>query len=428
MDYRIFPPDGIVETRVDLPLSKSISNRALIINALTPGASPLQATAQCDDTDVMVDALASTSDYINIGAAGTAMRFLTAYYAATERSGGKPVVIDGSERMRRRPIGPLVDALRDCGAEIEYDGEEGFPPLSIRGRRLHGGEIAIPASISSQYISALLMIAPGMERGLRIKLEGEIMSLPYIRMTLAMMAGRGAKVDFDEREGVIEVLPGAYNADLPLPVEADWSAASFWYEITALTAGWVTLTGGLTRKSLQGDSEAQSIYARLGVDTTWEEVEDGDAELSANPDADARLDIDMRHVPDMAQSVIVTCSMLGIPFEISGLDSLRIKETDRLDALSRELLKIGIRVQISHDILQGLTMTWDGTRTPIVQIPEFDTYKDHRMAMAFAPVSVYIPGIIVRDVDVVAKSYPGYWDALRAAGFTLEEVQNQTVM
>lgn len=419
MDYRIFPPDGILEARVNLPLSKSISNRALIINALTPGASPLPEVAVCDDTDAMVSALASPDEYINIGAAGTAMRFLTAYFAAGGREG--TTILDGSERMRQRPIGPLVDALRACGAKIEYEGEEGFPPLRITGRRLAGGEIAIPASISSQYISALLMVAPTMEHGLTLRLEGEIMSLPYIRMTLAMMRQRGAKAEFDEREGRVTVAPGVYDASCPLPVEADWSAAAFWYEIVALTAGWVTLAGGLTEQSLQGDAAACPIFGRLGVSTSWEDVEEGDAELSGNPDADARLDIDMRHTPDMAQAVIVTCAMLGTPFSISGLDSLRIKETDRLDALSRELLKTGIAVEIHADILKGLTMSWNGSRRPIVETPEFDTYKDHRMAMAFAPVAVFIPGIVVRDVDVVAKSYPGYWDALRDAGFILEE-------
>lgn len=420
MDYRIFPPDGILEARVDLPLSKSISNRALIINALTPGSSPLQEVAACDDTDVMVSALGSQSDYINVGAAGTAMRFLAAYFAAGAREG--TVVLDGSERMRQRPIGPLVDALRACGAEIEYAGEEGFPPLRITGRRLAGGEISIPASVSSQYISALLMIAPCMERGLTLHLDGEIMSLPYIRMTIAMMKQRGVRADFDEREGVVAVAPGKYDASCQLPVEADWSAATFWYEIVALTAGWITLAGGLTERSLQGDAAACRIFGRLGVSTSWEDVEDGDAELSGNPDADARLDLDMRDIPDMAQAVVVTCAMLGTPFSISGLDSLRIKETDRLEALRRELLKTGISVDIHADILKGLTMSWDGSRRPIAASPEFDTYKDHRMAMAFAPVSVFIPGIIVRDVEVVAKSYPGYWDALREAGFILEEV------
>lgn len=420
MDYRITPPEDILETRVDLPLSKSISNRALIINALTPGAAPLEAVAECDDTSVMKAALSSGSSDVNIGAAGTAMRFLTAYFAATERCA--PMTLDGSERMRCRPIGPLVDALRSCGASVEYVGKEGFPPLRISGRRLAGGDVSIPASVSSQYISALLMIAPVMERGLRLKLEGEISSLPYIRMTVAMMRERGAQVEFDERLGVITVAAGGYDSSLPLEAEADWSAAAFWYEIEALTAGWITFAGGLREKSLQGDAAARDIFMRLGVTTSFEDVEAGDAEISANPDADARLDLDMRNTPDLAQAVIVTCAMLGTPFSICGLDSLRIKETDRMEALRRELLKVGVSVDIHTDILKGLTMSWEGRRSPIAEVPFFDTYDDHRMAMALAPVAVFLPGIVVRDAQVVAKSYPGYWDALRAAGFTLEEV------
>lgn len=420
MDYRITPPDSILEARIVLPLSKSISNRALIINALTEGAGRLDAVADCDDTAAMSAALSSDSAEINIGAAGTAMRFLTAYFAATEGRG--PLLLDGSERMRHRPIGPLVDALRACGADIGYAGEEGFPPLRISGCKLAGGEISVPASISSQYISALLMVAPCMERGLTVRLEGEIMSLPYIRMTLAMMEQRGAEVEFREKEGVITVAPGRYDKSKPLAAEADWSAAAFWYEIDALTAGWITLAGGLAEHSLQGDAAAAQIFGRLGVTTSFDDVEDGDAELSGNPDADARLDIDMRHTPDLAQAVVVTCAMLGTPFAISGLDSLRIKETDRLEALRLELLKLGVSVEIHSDILKGLTMSWDGSRRPIAEIPVFDTYDDHRMAMSLAPVAAYIPGITVRNAEVVAKSYPGYWDALREAGFTLEEV------
>lgn len=245
------------------------------------------------------------------------------------------------------------------------------------------------------------------------------MSLPYIKMTLSLMEQRGADVDMEGN--VITVRPGSYDATAPLTPEADWSAASFWYEITALTGGWVTVDGdnlAAPGRSLQGDSACEAIFGRLGVTTTRDE---GMTELSANPDADARFDTDMRATPDLVQPVVVTCAMLGIPFTISGLDSLRIKETDRLDALSRELTKIGVRVEITPDLLHGLTMSWDGRRHPMIETPEFDTYEDHRMAMSLAPVAAYIPGIVIRDAGVVSKSYPGYWDALREAGFTIEE-------
>ncbi|MCM1029468.1 MAG: hypothetical protein NC342_07675 [Pseudoflavonifractor sp.] len=419
MDIQIFPPDGILETRVELPLSKSISNRALIINALTPAAAPLEAVAVCDDTEAVARALsAPEATEVNVGAAGTAMRFLTAYYAATPGAG--PVTLDGSERMRCRPIGPLVDALRALGASIDYLDREGYPPLKIGRRKISGGEVSIPASVSSQYISALMMVGPVMEQGLRLTLEGEPASLPYIKMTLGMMAMRGA--DASMEGNVVTIKAGAYNPSLSLPVEADWSAAAFWYEIVALTAGWVTLAGRLSVKSLQGDAEAERLFGRLGVTSSTDEVEDGDIELSGNPDADARLDADLRHTPDLTQPLVVTCALLGIPFTLTGLDSLRIKETDRAEALRVELLKLGVRMEISQDILHGLTLSWDGSRRPIVEAPVFDTYDDHRMAMAFAPAAVYLPGTVIRRAEVVAKSYPRFWDHLAAAGFEIKEV------
>lgn len=421
MNLRITPPDDILQARTLLPLSKSISNRALAISAFTPSAATPISLARCDDTDVMAAALADpAASEINIGAAGTAMRFLTAFYAATERTA--PVRLDGSERMRRRPIGPLVDALRSLGASIEYAGEEGYPPLVITGRRLPGGAITVPASISSQYISALLMAAPTMTRGLTLTLEGEIMSMPYIRMTLEMMTRAGAAVAMNGQ--VITVEPHPYSPTAEQAPEADWSAAAFWYELVALSAGWVTLEGGLVRPraSIQGDAAAEKIFGRLGVTTQWDDLEEGgDCELSGNPDADARLDTDLRETPDLTQPIVVTCAMLGIPFSISGLDSLRIKETDRLEALRRELLKIGVAVEIREDILTGLTMSWDGARKPVFEVPAFDTYEDHRMAMAFAPVAVMVPGIVIRNAEVVAKSYPEFWEHLAAAGFTIEE-------
>lgn len=419
MDLRITPPEGLLETRVTVPLSKSIANRALIINALTPGAPPLEKMALCDDTDAVEAALdAPEATEVNVGAAGTAMRFLTAYYAA--REGFPPVTLDGSERMRQRPIGPLVDALRSLGASIEYLGEEGYPPLKITGQRLRGGHIDIDASQSSQYISALMMIGPLMDHGLTLHLLGNPSSLPYIKMTLGMMEERGAVASLSG--SVITVEPHPYDPALPLRTEADWSAAAFWYEIVAVSAGWVTLAGGLTLPSLQGDAAALDLFGRLGVTSSTEDVEDGDIDLSGNPDADARLDADLRHTPDLTQPLVVACALLGIPFTLTGLDSLRIKETDRAEALRAELMKLGVDMVISQDILHGLTLSWDGERLPIFEEPAFDTYSDHRMAMAFAPVSIFIPGIVIRDAEVVTKSYPGFWDHLAEAGFTIEQL------
>lgn len=414
MNLRIFPPEGFLEARLSLPLSKSMSARALIINALTPGASPLGRVAECDDTDALLAALRGDNGEnghrtVNIGAAGTTMRFLTAYYACIP---GSDITLDGTERMRQRPIGVLVEALRRLGADIIYEGEEGFPPLRIHGRRLKGGELELDASVSSQYISALLMTAPVMEEGLRLKLLGEIASRPYIVMTLKMMRDYG--VDSDFTPDTVSVPAGGYKAPkTPREIEGDWSAAAAWYETVALSAGVVTIDN-LTEHSCQGDRRLADIYSHLGVDTEWE-GENGGTDLTANPDADARATIDFSDCPDLAQYVTVTCVMLGIPFHFTGLHTLSIKETDRVAALHDELAKTGVMLDTS---VAG-SLSWDGRRVPMREMPVFDTYADHRMAMSLAPVALYIPGIIIRDAEVVSKSYPDFWEDMRAAGFTL---------
>ena len=407
MNCHIFPPEEFIETSVSLPLSKSISNRALIINALTPNAIDIKQVAKCDDTDVMVAALSSTDSDINIGAAGTAMRFLTAYYAATP---GRNVTLDGSERMRQRPISALVNALRDCGADITYAANEGFPPLTIKGSRLKGGNVSLPATISSQYISALLMIAPTMENGLTLTLEGDIISQPYILMTLSMMKSWGIESDFTQN--VITIVPQTYKAT-PFKVEADWSAASYWYEIAALSSGDISLQG-LDRDSLQGDSHIAQLFEHFGINTVFD---NGITTLEPSPDTTPRLNIDLSDQPDLTQTIVVTACMLGIPFNITGLSTLKIKETDRLEALRCEMLKLGMELIIENDS----KLSWDGNRMPIAEIPAIDTYKDHRMAMAFAPAALYIPGIIINDIDVVSKSYPDFWRHLQDAGFTFAQ-------
>lgn len=407
MNYRIFPPEEMIDTQVSLPLSKSISNRALIINALAGGDIKSMNVAKCDDTDVTVAALASTADSVNIGAAGTAMRFLTAYFSAQE---GRTITLDGSERMRQRPIKALVDALRDCGAKIDYAGEEGFPPLRINGTRLQGGDVTLPASISSQYISALLMVAPTMEAGLRLTLDGEIMSRPYILMTLEMMRRQGVESDFDNN--VITVKQGTYR-QASSDIEADWSAASYWYEIAALSAGMISLKG-LQEHSLQGDSKITGLFERLGIATDFE---DDCVSLIPTPEQDARLELDMSEQPDLVQALAVTCCMLRIPFRFSGVKTLRIKETDRLNALCVELDKLSFSLSVEGDDV----LAWYGAQHPITEEPHIDTYKDHRMAMAFAPVALYMPGIVINDIEVVSKSYPDYWKHLADAGFVIAD-------
>lgn len=408
MNCRVFPPDEMLETRVSLPLSKSISNRALIINALTDSALPLKKVAKCDDTDVMVVALSSDEACVNIGAAGTAMRFLTAYFSSRQ---GREIMIDGTERMRHRPIAVLVDALRACGATIEYVGEDGYPPLRISGKKLQGGKITLSASVSSQYISALLMVAPTMEQGLSLTLEGDIISRPYIMMTLSMMHQWGVKSEFIGN--TIAIAPQKY-IPVDFEVEADWSAASYWYEIAALSSGDVSLHG-LSRQSVQGDSEVSKYFEKLGINTHFN---DGIVELEPSPDLSPRLNIDLSDQPDLAQTIVVTSCMLGIPFHITGLSTLKIKETDRLEALRTELLKLGVKLTIERES----ELIWDGSRRPVYEFPVIDTYEDHRMAMAFAPVSLFVPGIVINNIEVVSKSYPDYWQHLQEAGFKFQEV------
>lgn len=411
MNLRILPPDEILETSVTLPLSKSVSARALLINALTPGASPLRAEslAVCDDVTVLATALSSDHGEVDVGASATAMRFVSAYYAARE---GADVTVGGTERLNRRPVGALVDALRAIGADIEYVGDAGFPPLKINGRTLDGGTLSVDASVSSQVVSALMLVSPLMREPLSISFEGEIASMPYIAMTARMMRMCGVGVEMS-RDG-IDVAKGAYVVPEATIAEPDWSAAAFWYEIAAATAGWVTLRG-LCRDSMQGDAALADLFPRLGVITGFT---DEGAELSATPDLFSRLDWDASDNPDLVPALVVTACLIGVPFRIGGVARLRVKECDRLDALCREMRKIGCVVETEGDAV----IAWDGTRTPVVSMPVFDTYGDHRIAMALAAVSVFFPGIVVCGAEVVSKSYPDFWQHLRQAGFTLTEV------
>ncbi len=412
MDLKIFPPEQLTEAPVNLPLSKSESNRQLIIAALTPGAALPERVADCDDTDALRGALDASAGRINIGAAGTAMRFLTAYFACKP---GADVTLDGSERMRRRPIAPLVDALRSLGADIDYAGEEGFPPLRIRGRMLEGGNVELDASVSSQFVSALLMVGPTMQHGLHLRLRGQVISTPYILMTLSLMEDAGVKAIYDADAGTIDVPYGVYCPGLP-EVEADWSAASYWFEIAAISAEPVALLG-LRRKSLQGDSAVRRLFEVTGLQSGFEA--DGSLRLQLTPDAGSQLAVDFSDNPDLAQTMAVACCLLALPFRFEGLQSLRIKETDRLAALQMELSKLGFIT----DVEEPGVLLWRGARfDPGEEIEPICTYDDHRMAMAFAPAALFFPGLQICNAEVVSKSYPQFWNHLRAAGFTLQEV------
>ncbi len=410
MNYRIIAPRRI-EGEIDLPASKSISNRVLLLNALCATPGRLSNLAQCDDTDAVLSALAQPdASEVNIGAAGTAMRFLTAYFATRE---GREVVIDGTERMRQRPIGVLVDALRQLGADIEYVEAEGYPPLKITGTRLHGGALTVSGSVSSQYITAILLIAPVIG-GITLTIEGEIMSRPYIDMTLALMARYGVKAEW--RENVIHVPAGEYTA-LDFTVEADWSAASYWWAMQAIVPQSRITLKGLEPQSLQGDSHIAELMSQMGVTGNW----CGrylDLRSNGGMGCCCSTFADLSGTPDIAQTLVVMLCLMGRPFRITGLRTLRIKETDRLEALRIELRKLGYVVKVEGDD----AISWHFETTAAEASPHICTYHDHRMAMAFAPAAIRFPGLIIDDAQVVSKSYPLFWEHLRQAGFKIEEV------
>ncbi len=404
MQYLLNAPASLYAT-VQLPASKSISNRALILHALSGGSTRPENLSDCDDTQVMIRALDHMPDVIDIHAAGTAMRFLTAYLCVTPGTH----VITGTERMQQRPIRILVDALRTLGARINYTGNEGFPPLRINGTQLTGSEIELAGNVSSQYISALLMIGAVLPVGLKLRLTGDIISRPYINLTLQLMHDFGAQAGWTS-ENSISVAPGGYH-DTPFRVESDWSAASYWYQMTALATGSpeVELLG-LFANSAQGDSRGAELFARLGVQT---EYTPQGVKLRKQGHPVVRLEEDLVDIPDLAQTFVVTCCLLDVPFRFTGLQSLKIKETDRICALITELRKLGYVIHAEQDSI----LWWDGERCPADEQPGIDTYEDHRMAMAFAPACLVCPSIRINEPQVVSKSYPRYWDDLQAAGF-----------
>jgi 3-phosphoshikimate 1-carboxyvinyltransferase len=384
-----------IQLEINLPASKSISNRALILNALSYSPFDIENLADCDDTNVLLKALDSNNTTFDIGAAGTSMRFLTAFLAKTAGEW----IITGSERMKNRPIKILVDALNSLGARIEYTEKEGFPPLKILGCALMGGEISLNGGVSSQYISALMMIAPYMINGLTIKLEGNIISVPYIRMTMQMMAEYGVKVTFENN--IIDIRPQSYSP-VRYKVESDWSGASYWYEILSLAGKGEIFLKGLKANSTQGDSKVAELFQQLGVNTSYEAE---GVRLSSSGQYCAKFEYDFVNEPDLAQTFAVTCCMLGIPFHFKGVQSLKIKETDRVAALITELKKLGF---VLFEPAES-EMVWTGEKCdPETQI-SIATYEDHRMAMAFAPAALKT-ALSIEHPEVVSKSYPTFWD------------------
>lgn len=421
MQYIVSAPSTL-RASIQLPASKSISNRALILHSLAQSNIVPCNLSDCDDTRVMIRALNETSEQIDILAAGTAMRFLTAYLSVTPGTR----TITGTKRMQQRPIRILVDALRKLGAQIEYTANEGFPPLRITGTELKGEEISLAGNISSQYISALLMIGAMLPKGLRLHLTGDIISRPYINLTLQLMRDFGAKAEWTS-ENSITVHPGGYQ-EVPFTVESDWSAASYWYQMVALQGiknkkiekqekgSFNTSTYpeiellGLFSHSYQGDSRGAEVFSKLGVRT---EYTVHGIKLTSIGVPVARLVEDFVDIPDLAQTFVVTCCLMNIPFRFTGLQSLKIKETDRIIALITELRKLGYVVRSEQDSI----LSWDGERCPAEAEPVISTYEDHRMAMAFAPACLILPQIQIDEPQVVSKSYPSYWESLQEAGF-----------
>lgn len=406
-----------LKSEISITGSKSETNRLLLLQALYPNLV-LENTSNSDDSKVMMKVLndfqlPTSNFFFDVHHAGTAMRFLTAYFAIQE---GNEVVLTGSSRMKERPIQILVEALNQLGAEIAYVENEGFPPIKIKGKKITKNKVALPANVSSQYISALLLIAPKLENGLELTLEGEITSVPYIKMTLSLLNEIGVVTSFEKNVIKINNLQ-SINSKL-ITIESDWSSASYWYSIIALSEiGTEIQLSSYKKNSLQGDTVLAEIYRNFGVETDFctnlmllRKVENLKPDPSDNELAKQTLNLKLNNCPDIAQTIAVTCFGLGIGCHLTGLHTLKIKETDRLEALKNELTKLGAIISVTNDSL---------TLQPTEGINEnvfIATYQDHRMAMAFAPLALKT-SIHIENAEVVSKSYPTFWEDLKQVGF-----------
>ncbi len=407
MDIRLPQYSGKVSGDIVITGSKSESNRLLILQALFPQIE-IRNLSESDDTKTLQKALLSEDATVDVHHAGTAMRFLAAYYASIE---GKQVVLTGSERMQQRPIKLLVEALRDLGADIEYLQQEGCPPLAIKGKKLVQKKVCLEAHVSSQYISALMLIAPSLTYGLEIQLKGKVTSTPYILMTLALLKKAGVKGSFENKTIRIEAVR---NLDpVVLTVESDWSSASYVSSRAALAGEAHIRISSLREKSHQGDRVIADIYRQFGVHSVFSE---NMIILSKSQVKKPRsICLDLADAPDLAQTIAVTCLGLGIKFELKGLHTLRIKETDRLLALENEIRKLGGTAETTSDSIRGYSTE------KLKENIGIETYHDHRMAMSFAPLALRT-NLIIRDAGVVSKSYPAFWEDMKLLGFKIEEI------
>jgi len=404
------PSVSLLKSHIEITGSKSESNRLLLLNALYPGIV-IKNLSNSDDAAVMQKGIQVKEGNVDIHHAGTAMRFLTAFFAAQN---GANVILTGSERMQERPIKILVDALKSLGADIEYFKNEDYPPLKIKGKNLNKSKVSLPADISSQYISALLLIAPSLKNGLELELVGKITSTPYIRMTLGLLDQIGVKSTFEGN--IVSVLPKKSVGDITLTVESDWSSASYFYSITALCeVGTEIRLSSYREDSLQGDSILAELFKDFGVKTEF--INESITLFKTEPHKKSVINYDLANAPDLAQTVAVTCFGLGIGCHLSGLHTLKIKETDRLVALKNELSKLGANISVTNSTL---TLQSSGNILSEVAI---DTYNDHRMAMAFAPLALK-EAIIINDAGVVSKSYPDFWKDLDQLGFKIKKYKS----
>ena len=401
---------------IEVTGSKSETNRLLLLQALYPNLN-IENISNSDDSEAMLRALQNSqlptpnSQLVDVHHAGTAMRFLTAFFAIQE---GKEVVLTGSSRMKERPIKILVEALNQLGGEITYEENEGFPPIRIKGKKLTENKVSLPANVSSQYISALLLIAPKLENGLELTLEGEITSIPYIRMTLSLLEEIGIETSFENNTIKVTHHPSPIIQQ-PITIESDWSSASYWYSLIALSEiGTQISLSSYKKNSLQGDSVLVDIYKNFGVETTFNE----DNSITIFKTKNCQLSIvsyQLNNSPDIAQTIAVTCFGLGIGCDLVGLHTLKIKETDRLEALKIELSKLGAEISVTDESLHLKPSTTISENIAI------KTYQDHRMAMAFAPLALQVP-IKINDAEVVSKSYPHFWNDLKRFGLTIKTV------
>ncbi|MDP2542808.1 3-phosphoshikimate 1-carboxyvinyltransferase [Tenacibaculum discolor] len=408
MDLRLKTEEFNSDTHITISGSKSESNRLLILQQLYPDLQ-IENLSDSDDTYHLQEALFSDDTIAGIGHAGTAMRFLTAFFATQE---GVTKVLQGSERMHNRPIQILVDALRDLGADINYIEKEGYPPLKISGKKLTKDKVSINGNVSSQYISALMLIAPSLEKGLEIELIGEITSVPYINMTLQLLHQLEVEAKFEGQ--LIKIKPKSTIKKQTVVVESDWSSASYFYSIIALSeVGSSVKLSAYKKDSLQGDSCLEEIYKNLGVITTFEE---NTILLTKEKKHNSEVfEQDLKNAPDIAQTIAVTCFGLGIACDLSGLHTLKIKETDRLEALREELTKLGADISVTNESLHLKSSS------EIKENIQIATYNDHRMAMAFAPLALKV-SIEILDAEVVTKSYRNFWKDMFYVG-----IQNVTI-